>query len=79
LREQFGATRVVTFGSLAHRDGFTPWSDIDLAAWGISPDVFYQAVAVVMGSSPEFKVDLVASEDCPPSLRHVVEREGIAL
>ena len=35
LREQFDATRVVAFGSLAHRDGFTLWSDIDLAAWGI--------------------------------------------
>lgn len=32
LREQLGATRVVVFGSLAHRAWFTPWSDIDLAA-----------------------------------------------
>ena len=79
LREQFGATRVVAFGSLAHRDGFTPWSDIDLAAWGISPGAFYRAVAVVTGISPEFKVDLVAPEDCLPTLRHVIEQEGVAL
>ncbi len=32
LRERFGATRVVVFGSLAHRAWFRPWSDIDLAA-----------------------------------------------
>ena len=79
LREQFGATRVVVFGSLARRDWFTPWSDIDLAAWGISPGAFYRAVAVVTGISSEFKLDLVAPEDCQPSLRHVIEREGVAL
>jgi hypothetical protein len=61
------------------RDGFTLWSDIDLAAWGIAPGVFHRAVAVVAGSSPEFKVDLVAPEDCPPKLRHAIEREGVAL
>jgi predicted nucleotidyltransferase len=79
LRKQFAATRVVAFGSLAHRDGFTLWSDIDLAAWGIPPDAFYRAVAVVTGISPEFKVDLVAPEDCQATLRHVIEREGVAL
>ena len=79
LREQFGATRVVAFGSLAHHDEFTLWSDIDLAAWGISPGAFYRAVAVVTGISPEFKVDLVAPEDCPPTLRQVIEREGVAM
>ena len=79
LRQQFGATRVVAFGSLAHRDGFSLWSDIDLAAWGITPGAFFRAVAVVTGISPEFKVDLVAPEDCQPTLRHVIEREGVAL
>jgi predicted nucleotidyltransferase len=79
LREQFGATRVVAFGSLTRRDWFTPWSDIDLAAWGIPPGAFYRAVAMVTGISPEFKLDLVAPEDCQPSLRHVIEREGVAL
>jgi hypothetical protein len=28
LRERFGATRVVAFGSLAHRGWFTSWSDL---------------------------------------------------
>jgi predicted nucleotidyltransferase len=79
LREQFGATRVVAFGSLAHRDAFTLWSDIDLAAWGISPGTFYRAVAVVTGISSEFQVDLVAPEDCQSTVRHAIEREGVAL
>ena len=51
LREKFGVTRVVAFGSLAHRDWFSPWSDIDLAAWEIPVDQFYRAVAVVTGIS----------------------------
>jgi len=79
LRQKFGATRVVAFGSLAHRAWFTPWSDIDLAAWGIPPDAFYRAVAIVTGISPEFEVDLVASEDCRPTLCQVIEREGVDL
>lgn len=79
LRGQFGATRVVAFGSLARRDWFTPWSDVDLAAWGIPAQAFYQAVAAVTGLSPEFRVDLVAHEDCQPALRRVIEQDGIAL
>jgi predicted nucleotidyltransferase len=79
LRRRFGATRVVAFDSLARRDWFTPWSDIDLAAWGIPPDAFHRAVAAVTGISSEFQVDLVAPEDCRPALRQVVEQEGVSL
>jgi predicted nucleotidyltransferase len=79
LRERFGATRVVAFGSLAHRAWFTPWSDVDLAAWGMSRDVFYRAVALVTGLSQEFEIDLLAPEDCRPALRQVIEREGVEL
>lgn len=79
LRERFGATRVMVFGSLAHRAWFTPWSDIDLAAWGIPPDAFYRAVALVSGLSQEFEIDLVGMEDCRPALRRGIEREGVEL
>jgi predicted nucleotidyltransferase len=79
MRQRFSATRVVVFGSLAHRAWFTPWSDIDLAAWGIPSDMFYQAVASVTGLSSEFEIDLVAPEDCRPGLRQVIEQEGIDL
>jgi predicted nucleotidyltransferase len=79
LRRRFGATRIVAFGSLTRRDWFTPWSDIDLAAWDMPPDVFYRAVAAVTGLDPEFKVDLVVPEDCQPTLRRVIEQEGVAL
>jgi len=79
LRGQFGATRVVAFGSLARREEFGPWSDIDLAAWGIPTDQFYRAVAAVTGLSPDFEVNLVDAQDCRPSIREAIEREGIEL
>lgn len=79
LRERFGARRVVAFGSILRREWFTPWSDIDIAAWGIPPQKFYQAVAAVTGISSEFKIDLVAPEDCRPALSQIIEREGVDL
>jgi predicted nucleotidyltransferase len=79
LRQRFGATRVVIFGSLAHHEWFTPWSDVDLAAWGIPPDAFFSAVATVTGLSAEFKVDLVDPQDCEPTLRQTIEQEGVGL
>ena len=45
------------FGSLVHDAWFTPWSDIDLAAWGISPERFYGAVAAITGLSPTFRIE----------------------
>ncbi len=79
LRDQYGASKVVAFGSLAHGDWYTPWSDIDLAAWGIPADRFYSAVAAVTGLSPIFRVDLVDSDACRPTLRKTLEREAVEL
>ncbi len=79
LRERYSASKVVLFGSLAHGAWFTSWSDIDLAAWGIPPQLFYSAVAAVTGLSSTFRVDLVDPDACRPSLRTTVEREGIEL
>ncbi len=79
LRQEFGASKVVVFGSLARSDGFELWSDIDLAAWGIPADCFYRAVARVTGLSPDFKVDLLDLETCKLALRHMAECEGIEL
>jgi len=79
LRQQFGASKVVVFGSLARNARFTPWSDIDLAAWGIPPHQFYAAVAAVTGLSAVFKIDLIDPQSCSPSLHEALDREGLAL
>jgi predicted nucleotidyltransferase len=79
LRERFQAQRVVLFGSLVHEASFTPWSDIDLAAWGIPPDRIYAAIAAVTGLSPDFKIDLVDPGACRPGLQSAIERDGVEL
>ena len=76
LRREFGANEVFVFGSLARRGGFTPWSDVDLAAFGIPPTRFFEAVGAVTGLSSEFKIDLIDIETCPDSLREAIETEG---
>ena len=79
LRKEFGATRVVLFGSLAHDVWFNPWSDIDLASWGIAPESFYSAVALVTGLSSFFRIDLVDANDCKPSVQKAIEKDGIEI
>ena len=79
LREEFGARRVVLFGSAVRPSSFTLWSDVDLAAWGIPPEHFYAAVAAVTSLSTEIAVDLVDPEHCPAALQTVIEREGVEL
>ena len=79
LRKGFGATRVVAFGSLAHRAWFGAWSDIDIAAWGIPADKFYKAVAAVTGVSSDFKVDLIDPDVCRSTVRQSIESEGVEL
>lgn len=79
LKRQFGATRVVLFGSLAHRLWFTRWSDIDLAVWGIAPGEFYRAAGIVAEMNSHFKIDVVDPESCRPSVREEIEEDGIDL
>jgi len=79
LKTEFGAKEVILFGSLARRAGFTPWSDIDLAAKGIPPLRFYEAVGVVIGLSGEFKIDLIDLDDCSASMRANITTEGKSL
>jgi uncharacterized protein len=79
LKSEFGAARVVVFGSLAREDWFTTWSDVDLAAWGISPARYFEAIATLTGLSPIIRIDLVDPESCRPKLRDTIEREGVEL
>lgn len=79
LKEEFDATRVVVFGSLAHGSGFTRWSDVDIAAWGLDPEDTFRAIGAVMDLETEVPVNLVDVDTARPSLLAAIEREGIAL
>jgi len=81
LKSRYGAARVVAFGSIERERGFTPWSDLDLAAWGMAPAVYYEALgdAMELGSEQGLKVDLVDMAHCPSLLRQEIEQEGVEL
>ena len=79
LKRRFGAERVVLFGSLESKDSFTPWSDIDVAVWGIAPDDFYYAVAAVTGLSPDFKIDLVEPATCRAAMKDSTQKHGMEI
>jgi len=79
LKREFGASRVVLFGSLAHRLWFTQWSDIDLAVWGIASSEFYRAAGTVADLKTGFKIDVVDPADCHPLVRQEIEEDGIEL
>jgi len=79
LKIRYGATRVVVFGSLAQKTPFTPWSDIDLAVWGIKPEQYFAAAGAVMdmGLDSGIKVDLVDPENCSKEFQADIEVDGI--
>lgn len=79
LKKQYGASKVVVFGSLVDEARFTRWSDVDLAVWGVPDQWFFAAVGAVTALSAELKVDLVDPASCRESLRKAIENEGITL
>ena len=79
LRKKYGAQKIVLFGSLTNEDAFSVWSDIDLAAWGITPGKFYSAVADITGLSPLFEIDLVEPDNCRAPIKEVIYREGVEI
>jgi uncharacterized protein len=79
LRQQFGATLVVVFGSLVHPGSFTPWSDVDIAAWALRPEDTFRAIGVAMDLDAEIPVNLVDVNACKASVLRVIEQEGVPL
>jgi predicted nucleotidyltransferase len=77
LKREFGATRVVVFGSLIHPELFHVHSDIDLAVWNIQH--YYRAVAHLLDLDPDVNFDLVPIEDAKPAILELIEKEGIEL
>jgi len=79
LYNKYRAKKIVVFGSLKDPFYFNKWSDIDLAVWGITPDMYFKAVAEIISLSSKFKIDIIDPEDCRDSLRKMIEKEGIKI
>jgi predicted nucleotidyltransferase len=79
LRSQFQAKRVAVFGSLLHEARFTPWSDIDIAAWGIPSDQTFRAIGAVLDLDSSLEINLVDVNTCSPNLLKAIEKEAVDL
>ena len=79
LKNEFGVERVVVFGSLVHEGRFTQWSDVDLAAWGLSSANWLRASAAVGKLSKEIEISLVDVGSCSPELLAAIERDSVSL
>jgi uncharacterized protein len=79
LKADFGATRVIVFGSLAHGAWFTARSDIDLAAEGIPPHAFFKSWCALDGLGSSFEINLVAIESASEEMIREIRELGIEL
>lgn len=76
LKKQFGAQKVMVFGSLVHPALFHRQSDVDLVVWGLVGRDYFRAASVLLDIDPSISIDLVAFEDARPGLQEVVLKEG---
>ena len=79
LKDRFGVRRVCAFGSVLREESFTLWSDLDIAAWGLTPKNWLKASATVRMLSDEIEVNLVDIDTCTQPFLEEIERDGIPL
>ena len=79
LYDDFGATKVAVFGSLAEQESFSKWSDIDIAVWGIPNDKYFRASSIASDISGLFKVDLVDFESSKGLFRERIQSQLILI
>lgn len=77
LRAEYGVERVVVFGSLTHADRFTRWSDVDIAAWGLTAQNWLKAMGAVYDIARDIEVHLVDVACCSLDLLAAIERDGV--
>ena len=75
LKEKFGATKVMVFGSLIHEDCFTLWSDVDIAAWGLSTLDTFKAMGEVRELDESIEIKLIDINVCQASLLERILKE----
>jgi uncharacterized protein len=75
LTDQFHATQIILFGSLA-KGTFRQGSDIDLAVAGIAPENYFSALAAINRLSDSFPIDLKPIEDLEPHFFQWVIQTG---
>jgi predicted nucleotidyltransferase len=78
LAENFGASRIVLFGSFARAEA-SPGSDVDLLTSGVPSEGIIEATAAAERIIGGARVDLVPTESARPVVRKRAESEGVVL
>ncbi|PPS40948.1 nucleotidyltransferase family protein [Chroococcidiopsis sp. TS-821] len=78
LKREFGAERVVVFGSLLDQQRMHLQSDVDLAVWGLDSKYYFQAVARLQEIDSTFAVDLVETDNSYSYIKSAIA-QGIEL
>lgn len=76
LKAEFGATKVVLFGSMLTARSVNLRSDIDLAVWDLPIKDYFCALSRLASQAEKFDVDLVRIKEAPDSLRDYILKEG---
>lgn len=79
LYEEFGATRVAVFGSLAEPINFTKSSDIDIAVWGLSDKIHSSAYWKVQDIDTGFKIDLINFDITKGLFQERIQQQAIPI
>ena len=79
LRTQYSVQQVSVFGSLTHPDRFTEWSDVDLAAWGLTATNWLKASAAVRTLASDIELNVVDVSGCSSELLAAIVRDGVPL
>jgi predicted nucleotidyltransferase len=79
LKRQFGAKKVILFGSLADTTWFAPDSDVDLAVEGLASSDFWRAWGVVEEIINDRSVDLIEIETAKETLKRTIQQHGMEL
>ncbi|NKB72762.1 MAG: nucleotidyltransferase domain-containing protein [Candidatus Latescibacteria bacterium] len=77
VKEEFGASRVLVFGSLVHQASFNRWSDVDIAAWGLRPEDTFRAMGAVQALAQDIELNLVDVQTGRAELVISIEAEGV--
>lgn len=59
LYQKYGASKVAVFGSLAEKERFCKYSDIDIVVWGLSYNKCLDALWETEGLSDTFEIDII--------------------
>jgi len=79
LRKKYHVTNIILFGSLAHKIGFSQYSDIDIAVEGILPHEYWQIWNFFEDEITDFPVNVVDYNDVAEPVKQSIQRNGIYL